>query len=147
MPFVMYVPSVGTLKSSTPPPSTTTIALLVALGALLFCPAFSKNGADAFQFPPSAAPLQHNTKWLLDHEGRTARSLSQAIRRRAVSSARGGGPHSSSSSSDSLWRNTRNARPKGGNEYYKILGIPRSASQPEIKQAFRKLVKLYHPGK
>src|ERR1700730_17670668 len=30
-------------------------------------------------------------------------------------------------------------------DYYKILGIPRSASQDDIKKAFRKLAREYHP--
>ena len=30
-------------------------------------------------------------------------------------------------------------------DYYEILGIPRNASQDEIKQAFRKLARQYHP--
>lgn len=30
-------------------------------------------------------------------------------------------------------------------DYYKILGVPREASQKDIKAAFRKLAKLYHP--
>ena len=30
-------------------------------------------------------------------------------------------------------------------DYYKILGIPPEASDEEIKEAYRRLVKLYHP--
>ena len=32
-------------------------------------------------------------------------------------------------------------------DYYKILGVPRSASADEIKRAFRKLAREYHPDK
>ncbi|MBC7327676.1 J domain-containing protein [bacterium] len=32
-----------------------------------------------------------------------------------------------------------------GKDYYEILGVPKNASLKEIKSAFRKLVKLYHP--
>jgi molecular chaperone DnaJ len=34
-----------------------------------------------------------------------------------------------------------------GKDYYKILGVEKSASQDEIKQAFRKLAQQYHPDK
>lgn len=38
------------------------------------------------------------------------------------------------------------AAAKGGNEdYYKILGVQRSASSAAIKKAYRALTKKYHP--
>ena len=33
------------------------------------------------------------------------------------------------------------------NDHYKTLGVDKSASQEEIKKAFRKLAQQYHPDK
>src|SRR6267378_7383917 len=55
------------------------------------------------------------------------------------------------------FRTLNGARPHGGSaaagwpmaiefkDYYKILGVERTASEEEIRKAFRKLARLYHP--
>jgi curved DNA-binding protein CbpA len=32
-------------------------------------------------------------------------------------------------------------------DYYAILGVPRDATQEQIKEAYRRLVKIYHPDR
>ncbi len=43
----------------------------------------------------------------------------------------------------SLFMSTRN---QTGRDFYKILGVTRNADEAEIKRAYRKLAKQYHPG-
>ena len=55
------------------------------------------------------------------------------------------GQHSRSfrSSKTSLFMSTRQGT---GRDFYKILGVSRNAEMSEIKSAYRKLARQYHPG-
>lgn len=33
-----------------------------------------------------------------------------------------------------------------GRDFYKILGVPRNAKDPQIKKAYRELSRKWHPG-
>lgn len=44
-------------------------------------------------------------------------------------------------------RPTRATPAKGGSDFYKILGVPRSADSKKIKKAYRKLALKWHPDK
>lgn len=132
--MIAPISTVATLQSST---KTITIALLVAFGALLCRDIVTDSGChsiinpyhvDAFQVSPP--PLQRNTR--RDHEARTpTNTVSVALCMMTFSSP-------------SLWSSRNPAA--GGKDFYRILGVSRTATQPEIKQAFRRLVKQYHPG-
>ncbi|KAG7355107.1 chaperone protein DnaJ [Nitzschia inconspicua] len=73
----------------------------------------------------------------------TARKSGTAsINHRVGGSSSAGSSSSSSSFSTALYMSTRN---QTGRDFYRILGISRNASVAEIKQAYRKLAKEYHP--
>jgi preprotein translocase subunit Sec63 len=44
-------------------------------------------------------------------------------------------------------RPTRATPAKGGSDYYRTLGVPRSADTKKIKKAYRKLALQWHPDK
>ena len=54
-----------------------------------------------------------------------------------------GNPATYTNSRTSLFMSTRN---QTGRDFYKILGVSRSADDKEIKSAYRKMARQYHPG-
>ena len=52
-------------------------------------------------------------------------------------------PFAKRESSTSLFMSSRQ---QTGRDFYRILGVNRNASTKEIKSAFRRLAKQYHPG-
>jgi hypothetical protein len=130
--------SVSTIARLKPPTKSVTAVVLVALVALfVHSDIISWDGhhsvidryrADAYQVAP--ASLQRSAP-RRDRAGTTTRAPT-ALGMMAFSSS-------------SLWSSRNPAA--GGKDYYRILGVPRTAKEPEIKQAFRRLVKQYHPGK
>ena len=70
------------------------------------------------------------------HVGKGLSSFPSSVR--TTSNARSTGTPSS------LYMSTRQGT---GRDFYQILGVQRSASEGDIKAAYRKMAKQYHPGK
>jgi hypothetical protein len=118
---------------------TVTISLFLCLGA--FDEEGYYNGVDAFA--PGSSSSVHS--WI----GHPTVTLSKThsdrpFPTRSNSRRSGGSASSSSSTSTSLFMSTRN---QTGRDFYKILGVARNADLAEIKRAYRKLAKEYHPGR
>lgn len=116
---------------------TKTLLLLMLLGAF-----FVSNDNNGHQI---LSPCYHVHAFEVSPVTRQRRSACNAGKTRTATIAPTTALDMTSFSSSPMW-NTRNSV-GGGRDFYRILGVPKTAKEPEIKQAFRRLVKQYHPGK